>query len=468
MQDTSPVKSEKMYGVLLLGTIISCFIALYNNYPLVYPDTGSYLHSAWDNVVFYDRTIFYGLFIYAASWGGSSVFLMVFFQGLIVCYLIYLLLGIFFDGLKHRVIFLASVTGLTLFTGFSYTVSILIPDIFSSITILALFNLLVNRKMGVAHHVMVALIYIYSICTQFSSIPVLAGVFAVILPVMLYSIWKKKALFVSFKRFILAGLYTFSTLFIIPAVHYHYDGNFKISGSNHVFVMNHLLESGILEKYLEKACPHKNYRICEYKDSLGWDFIWSDKSPLQKTGGWEANRLEYKAIIKDIVSDDTFFWMLVRKGFEYTFKQFFTFQTTVSPSQMEGSAPFGQVKWRMPDTHREYISALQQSNKLDLRFVNFTELPLILISVLVLCIIILTPRYFSQLNPELKWLSMLLLLYSLVSSALCSNLSTVHPRFQNRIIWLIPLCLMIIVLKYREGIKERNNTSQNSENSAKD
>jgi hypothetical protein len=209
-----------------------------------------------------------------------------------------------------------------------------------------------------------------------------------------------------------------------------------------------MLETGVLEDYLDKACKDHDYKICNYKDSLGWDFIWSESSPLQKTGGWEANRKEYKVIIKDILSKDQYFWMLFRKGIEYSFKQFFTFQTTVSPSQMEGSAPYGQVQWRLPDTRREYIAALQQTNKLRLEFVNAAEQVVILCSMVFLFVTVLTPSLRSRLSAHVRWMTVLLLIYAISSAIMCSNLSTIHPRFLNRIVWLFPFCAGIIVLEY--------------------
>jgi hypothetical protein len=459
MQSPFHSKNERSYGIILLGAIISCFIALYNNYPLVYPDTGSYLHSGWDNVVFYDRTIFYGLFIFEASYGGSPL-LMVFAQAILVSYLLYVTLKMFFAGLQRKYFYIGAITFLTLFTGYSYTVSILIPDIFSSITILCLINLLLNKKINFLHSFFIAVIFIYSICTQFSSIPVLALVYGF---TFLFLIWQKitkRQQIISFKKYFLALGLCVSTLFIIPAVHYHYDGYYKISGSNHVFVLNHLLETGVLEDYLDKACKDHDYKICAYKDSLGWDFIWSESSPLQKTGGWEANRTEYKAIIKDLLSKDQYFWMVFRKGIEYSFKQFFTFQTTVSPSQMEGSAPYGQVQWRLPDTRREYIAALQQSNKLKLGFVNAAEQVVILCSMVFLFVTVLTPALRNRLSAHVRWMTVLLLIYSISSAIMCSNLSTVHPRFLNRIVWLFPFCAGIIALEYWNDKKARTISDQ--------
>lgn len=444
--------NRRTYGVILLGTIISCFIAFYNNYPLVYPDTGSYLHSGWDNVVFLDRTIFYGLFLFEASFG-SSVILMVFFQAWMVCYLLFKTLGIFFEGLQLRALFLGLVLFTTIFTGFSYNVSILIPDIFASITLLAAINLLLNQRLNVFESILISVLFIFSICTQLSAIPILSFTFALAFIFVLWRKMRAEQAFVSFKRLLIVSGLAASTLVIIPSVHYYYDGQYKISGGNHVFLINHLFEIGVLEEYLQDNCDQKDYKICAYKDSiaiLGWDFMWSEKSPLQRTGGWEVNRKEYKTIIIDILTDKRYFWKVVRKSVEYSFKQFFTFQTTVSPPLVDRGGPIGQVQWRLPDTTKEYLSSKQSSNTLNLGFVNTVEMPVILFSLVALLFILLSPTIFNMLGAKEKWFSVIVVVYTIGSAVMCSNLSTIHPRFQNRIVWLLPIVLVVIGLKLRE------------------
>lgn len=443
------INSGRTYGLLVLATLISCFIAFYNNYPLVYPDTGSYLHSGWEPAVFIDRTSFYGMFLYYASYKGL-VMPIVLAQGLLVCYLLLKLFGIFFSGMQRNVLYLGAVGFVTLFTGFSYNVSVLLPDIFAAIGFLAMFLLLVSHTLNFFERMLIAGIYVFSICTQLSALPIVMLVLFFVLLFLLWQLIKKQKSVVNFKRFIFVGLLTVSSLFIIPWLHYKIDGKYKISGGSHVFVMNHLIEQSVLDEYLKENCASKNYKLCAYKDSiayLGWDFMWAQKSPLYRTGGWEANEAEYNAIIRDILSTPKYRNKVFFKGIEYSLKQFFTFHTTVSPPLLEGSAPYGQVQWRLPDTAKEYISSRQSTNRLDLGFVNATELPVFMISLVIALLLLFSPGYLQQLLPSEKWLLALLMVYMVLSAILCSNLSTVHARFQNRIVWLLPIAVAMVLIR---------------------
>ena len=446
---------EKTYGVVFIAALISCFIAFYNNYPLVYPDTGSYLHSGWANEVFLDRTIFYGMFLHAASLGGYGMS-MVIFQGLLVCYVLFKCMQIFLGGLQLRLVYLLAVGFVSLFTGFSYNVSILLPDIFAAISVLALVVLLLHHRLQWFEQIFIALIFVFSSCTQLSSLPVLGLLLFSVAVFLLWRKIKKKNASVSFKRFVVVAVLTASTAVVIPTVHYLANGKYKISGGSHVFVMNHLIEQSILDEYLKENCTEKNYKLCAYKDSiayLGWDFMWAEKSPLYRTGGWEANEAEYNAIIRDILSTPKYRNKVFFKGVEYSLKQFFTFHTTVSPPLLEGSAPYGQIQWRLPDTAKEYISSRQSTNRLNLSLVNATELPVFIISLIITVLLLFSPAYLQQLLPSEKWLLALLLLYLISSAIMCANLSTVHARFQNRIVWLLPVAVALVLIRLYNQMK---------------
>jgi len=83
-----------------------------------------------------------------------------------------------------------------------------------------------------------------------------------------------------------------------------------MSKSKHIFYMGHMVENGILKKYLDENCATHNYKICEYKDSLPpnadrflWDF---ENSPVYKMGGWKACKNEFMQLsVKHLPSLNT-------------------------------------------------------------------------------------------------------------------------------------------------------------------
>jgi len=57
------MSKAKIILVLCIGTLILSLIGLYNGYPLVYSDTGTYIYSGFDKFIPLGRPVTYGLFL---------------------------------------------------------------------------------------------------------------------------------------------------------------------------------------------------------------------------------------------------------------------------------------------------------------------------------------------------------------------------------------------------------------------
>ena len=81
----------KQLTYILTGAIFLMLDSFYNGFPIVYSDTSTYLASGFELETPFDRPITYGLFLRIASLNGLSMWLVIFFQALILSYLIFLL-----------------------------------------------------------------------------------------------------------------------------------------------------------------------------------------------------------------------------------------------------------------------------------------------------------------------------------------------------------------------------------------
>ena len=429
---------------ILLGALILCYIGFMNHYPLVYPDTGTYMDSGFSGKVPMERTIFYGLFMRHVSLS-SSPWLIILAQGAFVSYLLYRTFGLFFTGKRRNSLFLIALTLLTLTTGLSYNVSILLPDIFSAIAVLCLIQLLFQNNLKKAEFVILGILFIFSIAVHLSSVPILL----LLLPLLLWLRFKRNSKLdqsvMPARRLLICFGLLVGTLIIVPSVHYLHGSTFQLSKGSHVYILNHIRETGVLEAYLKEVCHERNYKICDHQDFLAGNFMWDENSALYKTGGWEANVGEYNGIIRDIIFTPKYFVLLAQKGVEYSLKQVFTFNVSVAEPQLAGSAPYGQIAWRFKDTLGEYHASVQNQKGLNIETRNTIQEFIILGSMLFLLLIILNGTVFKSLDPKMKWIIILVIAHSLISSAVCSNLSGVDARYQNRIVWLLSLLTFIII-----------------------
>lgn len=156
---------------ITIGGLILCLVALYNGFPLVYTDTGTYIGSGFSGDVPIDRTIFYGLFIKHTS-VGLSPWLTVLAQSLLLSWVLYRFSKLIF-GKEVKDFQFSLVLLLTcLTTGLSFNASILIPDVFTSICALSAYLLLFDTFKSKYSEIFVITVFCFSLSTHLSHIPI--------------------------------------------------------------------------------------------------------------------------------------------------------------------------------------------------------------------------------------------------------------------------------------------------------
>jgi hypothetical protein len=433
---------KKLTGVslVIVGAIILCYIGFYNGFPLIYFDTTDYLGGAFGRYIPIDRPVFYGLFMRFASLQ-NTLWLVILIQGLLLSYLLFETFGIFYTGHKRNLYFILSIAILTACTGISQNTSMLLPDIFSSISILCLINILLNNNLTNTRRAILSFIFVLCLLIHLSNLLVLLSLLLLMVVYLIVKQLKKQAVSIKKNRLFLSFILVISIFIIAPTLNYLWGKKFIITQASHVFIMAHLVETGILEEYLNDQCTKKNYKICEYKNSLDTNFIWQPNGTFGKLGGWEGTRTEFNQIIKDIITTPKYELLLLKRSVEYSFQQFFTFRIPHNTS-LE-IQPFLKADYKMYG--RDYGASLQYNNKLNYDITNQIQQILVLVSLAFLCFVLVSPAYFNSLSPKLKWFLILILAFCILNAAICANFATIHNRYQNRIIWLIPLTAFFVL-----------------------
>lgn len=243
---------KKIFWTLLV-TLLLIGAALYNGYPLVTSDSGTYILSGFKNYIPADRPIVYGLFIRHASLAVSLWFAII-FQSLILSYLLWLTLNEFANSFVGRTSKFLIIVFLVLFTGISWYSSQIMPDIFTSIGLLAMALLLISsgsllKKILLSIFLIGAALIHNSNILIFSSIVLLVLPFAIITKAFQNNIIKTS-------RFILVFILILSSWFLAPTINYTISGEFKTTGTPHAFLLAKFIENGIVDRYLEENCDN--------------------------------------------------------------------------------------------------------------------------------------------------------------------------------------------------------------------
>ena len=436
---------------VLLGGLLLCFQGFFNKYPLLYFDTGTYVMSGFSGKIPFDRPLTYGLFLRHISLS-ETLWLVIFAQGIIVSLLIYFFLKYFIKS-KHLLFFHSSLClFLVFFTGLSVNVSQLIPDIFALVFIMALgLLLLVNSLSKRDLWIIIFLTWLGII--MHNSHGLIA--FGILFFISIYALWNRES-GIQRKRIVMGWAIAFIGLFSIPSIHYIVGKEFVMSKGSHLFIMAHLVESGVVDLFLADNCDKKDYWLCEYQGKIPTELIWDlENSPVRKrwkgTDVWTKSKPEFDLMIKEIVTTPKYFFKLLIKSIPYTAEQFCNFHTGTTPQLGRKSPAYQFIKKKYSDEIRSLERSYQFGRQHWLKYdpINNRQLGLFFFSLSFFIAVLLVPSIRDNLSLTQKHLVFFVLIAMFSNAFICSNLSTIIPRYQSRIFCLYPIadfiCLATLV-----------------------
>jgi len=427
--------------LVFLSAIVLCNMAFYNKFPFFYSDTGTYLYIAFGDYAPTDRPLFYGVFLKHASLS-TSLWLDVFAQALSIAILLFYCFKYFSGTPKFRIYYIIYIFLITFFTGVSVNVGQLIPDVFAPVSLLCIALFLFVPKLKANEAIVISLLFVLSVGVHNSHFVITTLVLLIFLSAFIVKKTRLtlKEAHVKLHRILYALLLIVASYLVVSTIQYNAGLKFAVSRSGHVFFMTRLYDCGILEQYLHDACPKYHYRLCSYQNKFPWDFMWDyQNSPLYKTGGWDENRNEFNAIIRDILTTPKYWPRLIARETEATIRQFFTFDTGDTAPQVKGSSSITAIQVHWPENEKEFFSSRQALNGLDFKMLNLFQS--YLMGFLFCCSILV--YFIPGFNPKYKLYLTYILIALLVNAFVCGSIVGIVDRFQSRVIWLLTLPFML-------------------------
>jgi len=252
-------------------------------------------------------------------------------------------------------------------------------------------------------------------------------------------LWKKRLLFILFLIF--AGYFT------IPTIHYFKSGDFFSSKSSNVFLLGRFNQMGLLDPFLRKKCPTETYSICKYKDRIPNNFLWDEKSPVLKDEGWEKNNELYGQIVFDFFTNFHYLKKFIVKSIETGIIQFFDFNTVRLDQIYPDQWPQITIQWYLPDIAPQIQLGKQSQGTWKNDKVDQIQRIIVLLSALFLVYLFFFQDKF-KIRPEIKNLGFLILLGLLSNAFICGGISMIAPRFQSRVMWLLPMFAFLLFYEF--------------------
>jgi hypothetical protein len=219
-----------------------------------------------------------------------------------------------------------------------------------------------------------------------------------------------------------------------------------------IFLLDRLMGYGTVQDYLTRHCSSEHYDICRYLDEYqlqargtNW-LLWGDDSVLSKLGGAEGYRAEAGRLARAVILDAPGKHLGLMWG--ATIDQFFNFATGIELRHLgEGMQIYRMVNTYFPSEAHAYRHSRQYRGELNLRLVNWIDVPVAYASLFAL--ILLLSVAIVRRDAECTIFCCVILLALLGNAVLCGALSSGEARYQSRVISLVPLAAAAGVLRIR-------------------
>ncbi len=262
---------------ILLGAVALLWPAFVNGYPILFSDTGAFLHQTAPPpsgpLVIWDKPHVYGPLIHPFHWH-LTLWGPVILQGVAVSWTLWLAQRALRGATTPGVHLLACIAAAALTTA-PFTVALLMPDVFAPLLLLALLLIafareLLTRVEAMALGVLAAL----GIAAHLSHLPLAA---ALVVLALLLTRRVRPALRVAAP---IAG-----AVAILLATNLWGHGRAVLSPHGAIFLLARLQADGPAAEVIKARCPEAGWYFCAFADRLPMDsdaFLWDAESPVNR------------------------------------------------------------------------------------------------------------------------------------------------------------------------------------------
>jgi hypothetical protein len=418
--------------------------ALWNGFPLIFPDTGGYLLRPIEGDLAMGRSALYGLFLYLGI--PLSFWPNAFLQSALTAWLIVLTMRT--HGLGDRPwLALGIVAVLTVCTSLPWFAGQLMPDILFFCVVLA-FNMLVFRNAQLApwERTTLAAVIIVTIPSHMAAAGLCVGLVAALWLLTRFKSFTA-LLDLPSPRLQLAGIAVAAGIAMAPVSNLAITGTFAFTPGGSSFLFGRLLEDGIVGRYLSERCPDPALRICGYYRDLPQaadDWLWGNETAFYKLGGPEGFAGEQSAIIRATLM--RYPGLHITSAASAALEQFVTFKTEVSTR--DNDPTIGMFKDNIPQLVPQLMSARQQNDGIDAGLLNWLHVPVAALAIAGVGVALIFRRRLSV-RPELTALCLTIVLALAANAAICGIFSHPVDRYQGRLVPLAPLAIALVIASRR-------------------
>jgi hypothetical protein len=433
-QRQSSLRWETLVAAVAGATLLLA-PAIWNRYPLLEYDTGGYLARWYEGYLVPSRSTVFGLYLHIGE--GMHFWPQLVLQAACTLWIVGLVLRVNGLGSRPR-LFLVTVSALAITTSLSFLTTLLLTDIFSGLSVLALYLLSFHwRALRRFELGALLLLVAFSAASHSATLAVLIAV--LMLAAALSLVWRCcdwRGLLAGW-----AGIAAGAAMLLVT--------NFALSGQlawtpgGYGIVFGRMLQDGIVKRYLDDHCPAAGHKLCPYRDQLpktGDDFLWNSGifNDLGRFAGLDDEMRE----------------IVLRSLREYPGEQLQTaLAATAEQLRLVGSGygvhneiwhTYGIVKRFIPAEVPSMLRARQQLDELGFTQINWLHIPIAWGS-MALAFVLAVRALFSRRFDPIATLAMTVVVALLANAFVCGALSGPHDRYGARMVWIATLLVAVVL-----------------------
>jgi hypothetical protein len=449
-------------GAELLGALLLAWPAFLNGFPLLYPDSMTYLADGRvvARAVFLHRlsgyygvrSFFYSLGILPFHWN-ISPWPIVALQSLLVAWVIWLLVRSFQASSvsPRRMVapYLLLILFLSLLTGVSWYACFVMPDILGPLLYLSFYLLAFARDtLCRAERWGLYLIAVWGITAHASHLLLAAGLLVLLV------------LFAAFERLPfwrrVRNLGKLAAIIVVAmtaqmALHGYLYGKPTLNGERPPYLMARIVADGPGRWFLEKNCSRLQWAVCNHLSQFTGDpdtFLWAEDGAYQGASDAERAQIDQEEMPLVIATLRAYPMQQLSISAANSWDQFFHFGVYGFNANDWMLAQFDEV---LPRAKASYLGSRQAHNALPLDL--FTEIQWWTIVASLAVIAVLIPFLWRRHSPRLAGLALVVAASIVANACVTGALAVVDDRYQCRVIWLVPLLAGIFFLDWLQQRK---------------
>lgn len=437
----------------MLGTLAVALLllapAFWNGYPLVYYDSEDYVEISftWQPIIY--RIMTYGAFVTIAQ-PFQTLWVVVWAQALMTAWMLHEAVWSWVGRWRPHVFMGLGIT-LSLFTSLPWVVSQLMADMFAGLAILGIAILAFGVAIPWWRRLLLVPMVVLAISVHMSHVAVSLGLLLVLTIMWLAS---RFLLRMPRPRLVLATLAVVLGTASVPLVHYLATGRVFFTESGQVLQLALLVQDGLAKKYLDEVCPQgAPLKMCAHKEELPYtadEFLWGD-SPFDDMGGWKALHEEAGVIVRGAIA--MFPLEAGRDMVRNTVNQMDLIASGEDLVPMTWHFVRTQLK-HYPQDFRAFRFARQQRREgISFDAINKLQVPLAQAAEIAMVgLLFVAWRRRDRISAGL----LITVIMALLGNAfVCGALSNPHDRYQNRIVWLALMSVVICAVRLDQRFTRR-------------